>query len=309
MPIPESIFKDGLLDLIKHYDTYIKDSNNDGKRIGITEYYIKEYSVIEIGKKYGRLTVLEKAEPIRSGLRDRARWKCRCNCGNEVIVMGQHLPIGHTLSCGCLHAERVSESLRRVASKHGLCGHPLYTKWRNMKIRCYYPAAHRYNAYGGRGITVCDRWKDFKNFYDDMIDSWKPGLTLERIDVNGNYCKENCTWISFKRQSYNRQDTVWVEINGEKLCLTDAVKKHGNVSYATARDRVYKYGWSPEDAISIPSRISNKRWIEINGEKMRVYDAIKKYGIMNYNTIMKRINAGWPLEKAILTKSKNKTEV
>lgn len=102
----------------------------------------------------------------------------------------------------------------------------LYKKWRNMKNRCYQPSCERYEIYGARGIKICDEWlDDFTNFYNwAMENGYKKGLTIERIDVNGNYCPENCTWVTMKEQSKNRRTNVWVEYNNRKMILSEVAK-------------------------------------------------------------------------------------
>lgn len=150
------------------------------------------------GKNYGYLTVVSKTSDNISG---RSLWNCICKCGNTLVVKSNSLRTGNTKSCGCYHKERVIET----SITHGMTGTKIYRAWTNMKRRCDDESNDFYKDYGGRGITYCTRWKDFVCFYDDMIPNYFDGASLERVDVNGNYCKDNCTWIDLKDQAKNRR--------------------------------------------------------------------------------------------------------
>lgn len=151
-------------------------------------------------KEFGRLLVLERAGSDRRG---EALWLCECVCGKMTEVLGHNLRSGHTQSCGCYHKE-VSA---KVNTTHGFRSHPLYKVWDTMKYRCYYPTCSAYKYYGERGIEICAAWHDFKTFLDfALTHGWKKGLTIERINVNGNYCPENCTFIPLNEQSKNRRN-------------------------------------------------------------------------------------------------------
>jgi hypothetical protein len=154
------------------------------------------------GKRFGRLVVLAlHPERSRLGL---ARWVCRCDCGSERIVCGTSLRSGATKSCRCL----LKEMLAKRVTKHGHTKHGLrsraYKCWEGMKNRCFSPRARAYPWYGGRGITVCERWLIFENFYADMGDP-PPGLSLDRINNNGNYEPGNCRWATAAEQLANRR--------------------------------------------------------------------------------------------------------
>ena len=152
------------------------------------------------GKKFGRLTVVGYSHKDSHGA---CYWECVCKCGSPLIVRGQNLRSGHTQSCGCLQKERVA-----VANMtHGLKGTRLYRIWIDMKGRCYNPKATCHKDYGGRGITVCDEWKDnFQAFYDwAMPNGYRDDLSIDRIDVNGNYEPSNCRWATASEQQKNKR--------------------------------------------------------------------------------------------------------
>lgn len=175
------------------------------------------------GKKFHRLVVKEPAEDYVKYNKKYdttykyPMWICECDCGNTTgPVLGQALKKGSTKSCGCLQRERSSEWANTVlkfsAKKHGLSYHPLYDTWCTMRHRCNVPTSKSYENYGGRGISVCSRWDtdkggSFENFLEDMGE--KPaGLTLERLDVNGDYCPENCCWATHHQQGRNRRTNL-----------------------------------------------------------------------------------------------------
>lgn len=160
------------------------------------------------GQKFGRLLVLKDAGKRRHSY---VVWLCQCDCGNTVEVISDSLRSGNTRSCGCLHDECAVEKIRGVKCKpkHGLSHHRLFGILNGMKTRCYNENNKDFKDYGGRGIKICDDWlSDFKNFYDWAISNgYQDDLTIDRIDVNGNYEPSNCKWSTRAEQSRNQRRT------------------------------------------------------------------------------------------------------
>lgn len=149
-------------------------------------------------ERFGMLTVKENAnDPYvnPSSGRHVQRWLCKCECGKACIVLSTQLKAGKRVNCGCVDPR----------TKHGMATTSEYKNHNAMKSRCNNPMNTRYSDYGGRGIKYDAKWETFEGFWEDMGDSYSPGLELDRIDVNGDYCKENCRWANKSLQSFNRR--------------------------------------------------------------------------------------------------------
>lgn len=207
-------------------------------------------------QRFGRLVALEIAsnEKLKGNI-----WKCICDCGNYIEIPANPLRSGHTRSCGCFHKDRAREvaKIHRFGNKratiHGLSNSPEYNCWEGMIQRCRNPKSNRYSSYGGRGIKVCDRWLKFENFYSDM-GSRPEGLTLDRIDVNGDYCPDNCRWITNLEQQNNRRDNVLIEFQGKVQTIADWSREL-NLTYSILRGRLDR-GWTVEKAFTTPKKAS-----------------------------------------------------
>jgi hypothetical protein len=190
-----------------------------------------------IGKKFNRLFVLSEAPRIRF---DKRAFYCLCDCGNKTIVNGSNLVNGHIKSCGCLRVD----VLKSAYTKHGnaTAGNktPTYISWKNMRQRCLNPRHPQYPNYGGRGISVCERWiNSFENFLSDMGER-PPDLSIDRYpDNNGNYEPSNCRWGTDEQQAGNTRTNRWLEYNGERMILNAWARKWG-VSDNTVRDHLRK---------------------------------------------------------------------
>lgn len=165
---------------------------------------------------------------------------CLCECGNKKDIRRKDVLNGSTKSCGCISRKIVTER----NFKHGLSKNRIYSIWQNMNSRCYNPKNNCYHSYGGRGISVCESWRSFENFLNDMGIPEK-GLELDRINVNGNYCKENCRWITHKEQSYNRRTNVRYNYNGQYLTVQE-ISKISGIKRSTISNWKNKIKWSTE---------------------------------------------------------------
>lgn len=162
------------------------------------------------GEVFGRLTVVGLSRIVRQKSNPKMRyalWTCRCQCGTEIESPIGALQTGNTSSCGCYHKEQAA----KLNFKHGHKTrnhpiHPLYWRWQRMIGRCHNPNSRDYRWYGARGIQVCDRWRSFTNWLEDMGTSFLPGLTIERIDVDGNYEPGNVIWDTWEHQHQNKRN-------------------------------------------------------------------------------------------------------
>lgn len=195
------------------------------------------------GQRFGRLTAITEAGHDQ---RRRTLWLCACSCGTETIVAGGDLRRGHTSSCGCLMRE-ISAANGRASVIHGMYGTPTYLSWQSMRARCLNPNAISYPRYGGRGITVDQRWAGFEQFYADM--GVRPdGTSLDRLDSNGPYNPSNCRWATAKEQARNKRTNRLLTYRGVTLAACEWAERAGinrNTLYARLRK-----GWSVERALS-----------------------------------------------------------
>lgn len=205
------------------------------------------------GKRYGRLVVIKESAPrIRKDRKSVKRvWECKCDCGNTTYVIHESLVSGTTKSCGCLQKEGAKKNPDAITKKYPR----LYKIWSGMKARCNNPNDQHHEDYHDRGITVCPEWNNsFKEFLEWALShGYKDDLTIDRIDVNGNYEPNNCRWATNREQQNNRRKTIYLDIYGERLPAAEVCKKY-NIKYVTLMARINKYGFTPEQAVSIKIR-------------------------------------------------------
>ena len=203
------------------------------------------------GQRFGKLVVIERAPDFGTGRERQTMWKCRCDCGNTVDVRSHSLRNGHTQSCGCLINER-----RHI--KHGLSHSRIYQIYKAMIQRCYNSNSEHYDDYAGRGIVICDEWRhDFLSFRDWAVASgYQDDLTIDRIDVNGNYDPENCRWADRKTQTVNRRGTVRIEYNNQIHTIEEWSQITG-IAAGTLRTRLYTRKWSVEKSLTTPISEAN----------------------------------------------------
>ncbi len=168
--------------------------------------------MVEVGQRFGKVTAVSNSG--KENKWGRIAWNCRCECGKE--FMTRESTLIRMSSCGC------NRKWSQIV--HGLGGTPEHKSWANMIQRCTNPSVERYPRYGGRGITVCQRWREFVNFLADMGPRPSTGHSIERDDTNGNYEPSNCRWATAKEQAQNKTNNVRVVLRGEPMILIEALK-------------------------------------------------------------------------------------
>jgi len=178
-------------------------------------------------------------------------WHCKCDCENEVDIIGHNLTSGRTTSCGCYKRERAAEA----HIVHGMVKqgerHPVYDAWAHMIQRCENPNIHNYKNYGGRGIKVCEEWHDAKVFIEwALTHGWQEGLSIDRIDNDKGYSPDNCRWVTRKEQQRNKRNNHLITFNEKTQTIAEWAEEVG-VGWHMLYDRINKLHWPIEQALSI----------------------------------------------------------
>lgn len=228
-----------------------------------------------IGLKFGKLTAIKRMENKGHN----QFYLCKCDCGKEKVISKSSLILGRTKSCGCLKScllakrnrkYKLAEKMHKKNTTHNLSKTTIYKKYLGIKERCFNKNCEAYKYYGGRGITVCDEWKNnFQNFYDwAMSNGYKDNLTIERIDFNGNYCPENCKWIPRSEQTKNRRNVHKITYKGKTQSLSDWAREL-NINFNTLYQRVITLKWDITKSFEKPilkrnrfykQAIKNEQW-------------------------------------------------
>ena len=206
---------------------------------------------VKVGQRFGMLTVLKELEPhITPCGTTKRMFECRCDCGNIVRKELAYMKVCE--SCGCTKptiGDRTRKYTKSATSSF------IYTTWLGMRQRCYDPNAEKYKNYGGRGIRICDDWyNDFSKFYTwSLKNGAKKGLTIDRIDNDGNYEPNNCRWVSLKTQARNKTTTRYITCNGitKPLCVWS---EELGIGESTIRARIDKYGYTIPQALGFEKK-------------------------------------------------------
>lgn len=190
--------------------------------------------------KFGRLTVLDEEPIIKNS---RTYWNCKCDCGNKKHVNAGHLKNGSIKSCGCLKKEFYNRGSKNISQKHNLKNKRLSKILNHMKQRCYNINASNYKNYGGRGIKICNEWlNNSQSFYDwAKNNGYQDNLSIDRIDVNGDYEPNNCRWATPSQQANNKRNSVFININGKTKTIAEWSRYFG-ITYSQCRKKLLKKG-------------------------------------------------------------------
>lgn len=212
------------------------------------------------GKRFHKFVAVKYLETIENEKSKKTHyWLCECDCGKEFRVSIDSICQGQK-TCGCLRSTSISTATF-ARTRHGMYKSREYTSWESMMARCYNKNHHAYKNYGGRGIIVCERWLDFALFYEDMGNRPSGRFSLDRIEINGDYCKENCKWSNDFEQARNRRDSVYFELNGERKTIPEWAEITG-IRRETLRGRL-QHGWPVDVALTYPVGTSHgkqRKW-------------------------------------------------
>ena len=264
------------------------------------------------GQKFGRLLVVNKGESKKG----RVYWNCKCECGNDVVASTTQLKSGNTQSCGCLLKERISETHKT----HGLTKTRFYRVWHQMKRRCTNPDYNEYHLYGGRGIGISEEWLTFENFMNDMYNSYiefekehgKNSASLDRLDSDKDYNKDNCRWATDLEQARNRKDNISVVVDGVEYATLSELAEAHNISKTLVWQR-YRNGKRGKELVAPKQHNGRKHKghnnieVEVNGKQYESLTALQKdYSYISLVSISKRYKQGKRGEDLIVRRQKTK---
>lgn len=241
-------------------------------------------------KKFGKLTCIRiKKERTKNG---HVQWICKCECGRLTAVLANNLSRGNSRSCGkCCNRSRT----------HGMSSSKLYKVWSSMKYRCLSPNDPSYYLYGGKGVSVCEEWLKFEGFLNWAKKSgYKPGLTLERKDSNGDYCPKNCSWIPKGKQSENTSRCKIIEHDGKKMIMKHWAEYLG-VPYSLLQSRITQRKWPVDKALITPPRSPNRCNVKLfscNGMTLSIAEWARHLNL-NEKTLYNRLYKGSTIQAEI----------
>ena len=258
------------------------------------------------GDRFGRLTVIGPAGFIERPKKKRGSnyiwhkpvYLCQCDCGNTCTVAHYHLAQGQTKSCGCLVDEH-TKSLTKHGDKRSRYRSRLYVIWSGIIERCRNPRSPNWKNYGARGITICPEWEESYQTFKDwaLSHGYKDGLTIDRIDNDGDYSPDNCRWVTAAEQARNRRTNRPITIGGETLLASDWARRIGAASSGIINQRLAR-GWSLEEACTTPSR-PKETPVTINGTTKNVRGWAREIGVDDAAIHFWAKNHGKTLEEAV----------
>lgn len=247
------------------------------------------------GQKFGRLTAIKRDFNSKKY----SKWVFKCDCGKVLSAGKQGVVTGAQLSCGCYVREQKAKQNRT----HGLSKHPLYRTWNGMVQRCAFEHSKDYPYYGGRGVTVCERWLDVSNFIEDMGE--KPeNSTLDRIDNTKGYSPDNCRWATPLAQGNNKRNNREIKVGGMKFNTLAAAARYFDMPESTLRNRLFKE--SADSAVARPVASKLVRHDVGDGRKLTLEEIAKEAGV-RAEQVSQRIKNGWSGSK-LLTPSRNRNK-
>lgn len=236
------------------------------------------------GQRFGRLLAIS---PVSPEMISRTKWNCICDCGAHHQTQAWDLCNGATKSCGCLNLDRTATMNR----SHGKSNAPEYGNWCSMKDRCYNENKKHYAIYGGRGVTVCERWlKSFQHFLDDMGPKPSPTHTIDRYpNIDGNYEPENCRWADPTEQVMNRRNSVHILFEGNLVSIAEAYRLSKSIlTFNTVYSRI-RNGWEIHRALTEPRHEGHKHHRKASGKIPKVKSTYSRADMIRDERMLERV--------------------